>query len=113
VAGGSPILFSIDGGETRPCPGTEAGDLPIRWSADGRRLFFFRYPTELTAEIHELEVATGRRKRLWRLQHQDPAGATPPGVGGGPGVRITPDGKSYAYSYLRNLSDLYLVDGLK
>jgi hypothetical protein len=28
-------------------------------------------------------------------------------------VRLTPDGKSYAYSYVRILSDLYLVDGLK
>lgn len=28
-------------------------------------------------------------------------------------VRITPDGKSYAYSFDRELSDLFLVDGVR
>jgi hypothetical protein len=27
--------------------------------------------------------------------------------------KITPDGRSYAYSYIRTLSDLYLVEGLR
>jgi eukaryotic-like serine/threonine-protein kinase len=107
------ILFSIDAGEARPCPGTESGDIPIRWSADGRALFLVRYSSGLTAETHELELATGRRKQLWKLAAQDAAGAFPPGIGPGPGMPLTPAGKSYAYSYARILSDLYLVDGLK
>ncbi len=28
-------------------------------------------------------------------------------------IALTPDGKSYAYAYYRNLSDLYVVEGLK
>jgi Tol biopolymer transport system component len=107
------ILFSIDAGEARPCPGTLSGDIPIRWSADGRALFFVRHSSGLTAEIHELELATRRRKQLWKLAVQDAAGAYHPGLGPGPGIPLTPDGKSYAYSYVRSLSDLYLVDGLK
>jgi hypothetical protein len=67
----------------------------------------------LAAEIHELELATGRRKQLWKLAAQDPAGAFRPGIGPGIGMPLTPDGKSYAYSYARILSDLYLVNGLK
>jgi eukaryotic-like serine/threonine-protein kinase len=100
------ILFSIDGGEARPCPGAESGDVPIRWSGDGASLFLTR-GIGRAAEVHQLELSTGRRKRLWRLASHDPAGALPPDV------RLTPDGKSYAYSYVRILSDLYLVDGLK
>jgi hypothetical protein len=104
---GKPVLFSIDGGEARPCPGLESGDLPIRWSADGRALFFQR-SRGLTAEVHRLDLATGGRKLLWELAAQDPAGALVH-----PRVRLTPDGKWYAYSFLRDLSDLYLVDGLR
>ena len=29
------------------------------------------------------------------------------------GVYFSADGRSYAYSYARNLSNLYLVDGVK
>jgi len=28
-------------------------------------------------------------------------------------IRIAPDGRSYAFSYGRQLSDLYVVEGLK
>jgi hypothetical protein len=28
-------------------------------------------------------------------------------------VRMTADGKTYAYSYVRELSDLFLVEGVK
>jgi hypothetical protein len=28
-------------------------------------------------------------------------------------TRVTPDGKSYAYSYQRSLADLYVVEGLE
>ena len=59
-------------------------------------------------EVHRLELATGRQALLRRLVTQDPAGASVPGR-----VRLTPDANSYAYSFYRNLSDLYLVDGLR
>ncbi len=35
------------------------------------------------------------------------------GVGGVRRVVMTPDGLSYAYSYSSNLSDLYVVKGLR
>jgi eukaryotic-like serine/threonine-protein kinase len=41
---------------------------------------------------------------------------TPPDVAGVRAVQpllITPDGKSYVYTFRRVLSDLYLADGLK
>jgi Tol biopolymer transport system component len=104
---GKPVLFSLGGGDVRPCPGLETGDVPIRWSADGRVLFFARYRGFTTA-VHRLEVATGRLALLRELAAPDPAGAHGP-----PRVRLTPDGRSYAYSRWQNLSDLYLVDGLK
>jgi hypothetical protein len=38
----------------------------------------------------------------------DPAGIATLG-----GLAATPDGKAYAYSYVRSLADLYVVEGLK
>jgi hypothetical protein len=103
----TPVLFSTDGGASRPCPGLESSDRPVRWSADGRSLLFLRRKA-FAVEVHQLELATGRRRLLRTLAIQDPAGAVGPGR-----VRLTPDGASYAYSFMRNLSDLYLVEGLK
>lgn len=85
----------------------ETGDVPIAWSVDGRALFFTRVRTP-TVEIHRVELSTGRQKLVRSLVIQDPAGVRTPGW-----ISITPDGKYYAYSFERVLSDLYLVDGLK
>jgi len=107
-----PVCFTIGSDDVRPCPSLAAGDQPIAWSADGHALFFTHYHG-LTVDVQRLDLSTGRRTLLWTLANPDPAGASPPGTGPNAGVRVTPDGKYYAYSFIRTLSDLYLVDGLK
>jgi eukaryotic-like serine/threonine-protein kinase len=62
----------------------------------------------MTADVYRLEVATGKRELVKKIEIGDPAGAF-----GITGVRITPDGKSFAYNTLRQLSELYLLHGLK
>ncbi len=102
-------LYPVDGGEPRPVPGAAEGDLPLQWSADGR-LLYVRQRVELysAARVFRLDLKTGKRV-LWKeLFPEDPAG-----VVGTDAVRLTPDGKSYAYNYYRVLSDLYLVEGLR
>ncbi len=99
-------LCPLEGGEPTPLPALTRGDLPTRWSADGRSLYVFRRG-ELPAKVYRLDVATGR-KELWReLMPADPAGVS--NIVPLP----TPDGGSYVYSYGRTLSDLFLVEGLK
>jgi WD40-like Beta Propeller Repeat len=100
------VLLAVESGQLRQCPGGERGDQPVRWSADGRSLFVLRYKG-FAAQVYRLELTTGRRTLLRELAPPDPAGA------GFPDVRVTPDGKSYACSFIRNLNDLYLVDRLK
>ena len=64
------------------------------------------------SRIYKLDLATGR-KELWReIAIPDPAGIMIVGPEF-PTLLLTPDGSSYVYSYLRVLSDLYLVNGLK
>jgi serine/threonine protein kinase/Tol biopolymer transport system component len=100
-------LYPIAGSEPAAIPGLTADDTPTAWSSDGRFLYVYRR-RELPARVYRLEVATGR-KELWKeLMPFDAAGVTaisPP--------LVTPDGKTYAYGYIRTLSDLYLVEGLK
>ena len=55
-----------------------------------------------------MEVATGRRERWKELRPADSAGVVSVG-----GIHVTPDGRYYVYTYPRDLSDLYLVEGLK
>jgi serine/threonine protein kinase/Tol biopolymer transport system component len=100
-------LYPAAGGEPSAIPGLTPEDTPSGWSADSRFLYVFRR-RELPAKVYRLEVATGR-KELWReLMPSDPAGVafiSPP--------RIAADGQSYSYAYVRTLSDLYLVEGIK
>jgi dipeptidyl aminopeptidase/acylaminoacyl peptidase len=102
------FLYPTKGGEgPKRIPGLEPRDIPIRWSADGRSLYVFRYG-ELPAQIDRLAVETGVRKPWKKLAPSDPSG-----MAGVRWIEMTPDGESYVYSYSRFLSDLYLVEGLK
>jgi eukaryotic-like serine/threonine-protein kinase len=104
---GSYYVFPVDRGEPRRLPGLNPGDRVDGWSDDGRSIFVHNF-TGLPATISRVDLATGNRT-IWRqMTPTDPAG-----VDGIQGVAITPDAKSFVYSYRRRLSDLYLVEGLK
>ena len=100
-------LYPVDGSAPRSVPGLLPGELPTRWSADGRSLYVLRH-TGLPARVFRVELATGRREPWKELGPADRAGVI--GIGH---ALITPDGTSYAYNFRRALSDLYLVEGLK
>jgi DNA-binding winged helix-turn-helix (wHTH) protein/Tol biopolymer transport system component len=85
----------------------EKGEMPIGWTPDGKFLYLFRNAS-VPATITRFEVATGRRS-LWKRVPLPPART---------GLKceevvITPDGRSFAYTYSNQSSDLYLVLGLK
>jgi hypothetical protein len=101
------FLYSTGGASSpRPIPGLSRGDVPIRFTADGSSLFVTRLE-EVPARVFRVNLSTGRRD-LWKeLAPADRAGVS------AVRVRMTADGKSYAYSYARHLDDLFLVEGLK
>jgi Tol biopolymer transport system component len=100
-------LYPVDGGEPRPALGFEREDDAVRWSSDGHSVYV-RRAIDMGARVFLLDLATGQR-RLWKeLTLAEPAGTR--GMGG---IQLTPDGKSYVYSYARDLTELYLVEGLK
>ncbi|MGB7584187.1 MAG: hypothetical protein WBM11_05010, partial [Terriglobales bacterium] len=100
-------LYSIAGGEPVPVHGAEPDEAPTGWSGDGHSLYVFRFG-EIPAKVYELEWSTGKRK-LWK--ELVPADAA--GIDTIRGVTISRDSKAYIYGYIRTLSDLYLVEGLK
>jgi len=87
--------------------GFEPGTMPVGWSADGRRLFIQR-ETPAPQEVRTLELATSRIEGWKKLTLEDLAGI----VRIGP-VRVAADGRAWAYTYIRVLSNLYVVDGLR
>ena len=105
-ADGPPSLFPIAGGEAREIPGVEPDDKFLAWSADGRAIFVSH--VAVPRGVYRIDLSTGKRS-LWRVL----APADPVGVINTYGIQISADEQSYCYSYARNISDLYLVEGLR
>jgi Tol biopolymer transport system component len=107
VVGGKLSLLPIAGGDPKPIADLEPGQSIIGWSGDGRFLFLRKPNGPASLVIHRLDVVTGH-KELWKELK------TPDAVGVQIGqVVMTPNGNSYAYSFQRDISTLYLVQGLK
>jgi len=100
-------LYPLGGGEPEAIPGLTPDDRPIRWTPVGRDLYVFRRG-DLPSQVFLLDLATGRKEPVKELMPPDSAGVVEI-----VSVHLTPDAASYAYSYHRILSDLFLVEGVK
>ncbi len=101
------FLVSLDGGEPQRVPGSLPNDSPIRWTKSGNALFVGQRG-ETFCSVSKLDLHTGA-KTPWKTVH--PADAA--GVTGVSCPRITADEEHYVFGYVRNLSDLFLVEHLK
>ena len=72
------------------------------------KTFYLYAYNKVPSSVYRLNLATGQKTLLKELVPPDPAGIDHVAP-----VLIALDGKSYIYGYNRNLSDLYLVEGLK
>jgi serine/threonine protein kinase/Tol biopolymer transport system component len=97
-------LYPVDQGEPRLIPGVVSGEVPINWSSSPQRLFVANL-TQIPTKVYRLNIASGQRELWLSLSPQDRTGLHSISY-----LRMTSDGKSYAYSYERFLSDLYLMD---
>lgn len=99
--------YPLGGGAPTEAHGFEKGDGLLQWTADGKAVFVAN-GRQVPTNIYRVDLTTGQRT-LWKE-------ITPPDVAGIVSiinVLITPDGKSYAYTFRRALSDLYLATGLQ
>lgn len=96
----------MEGGDPQRLPGPPEPGSVHAWTPDGRAL----YASErhgLTVKVFRRELASGRREPWMEITPADPTGIS----------TLYPlfaaDGKSYVYTYVRFLSNLYLIEGLE
>jgi Tol biopolymer transport system component/tRNA A-37 threonylcarbamoyl transferase component Bud32 len=66
AAGGISVV-PIEGGAPRRVPGVGVNDLPVQWSADGRRLLIFD-PGEIPVRIFTLDLESGERRLVRKIE---------------------------------------------
>ena len=107
-------LYPIEGGEPHPIPNMESNQNTVfdqrtvlGWNDKGDSLYVST-PSEYPKKVYLLNPFNGH-KELWKeITLSDPAGIQLPFA-----PVIAPNGKTYAYSYERNLSELFMIEGLK
>jgi eukaryotic-like serine/threonine-protein kinase len=87
--------------------GSQDNDFLIQVTADGSAIFVTNYSGTSTS-VYRIDLANGNRQLVRKLEMHDPTGGF-----GITRVLMTPDGQSFAYNTLRQLSELYLLQGLK
>jgi Tol biopolymer transport system component/tRNA A-37 threonylcarbamoyl transferase component Bud32 len=102
-------LYPIAGGDPRPITGLDPLDGIVRWTTDGRGLYLRRTLDSRAVEVARFDLATGKRTPVRQIAPLPEAA----GLGGLGQLLITPDAASYVYGYGIQMSDLYLVKGLR
>ncbi len=97
IAGGEPQKLNFD---------VPSDETVLSFFDNGKSLLV--RTRALPLKITRVELATGKREPFKEIVPADPAGAQSI-----PYIKFSADGKSYAYSMGRQLSDLYVVDGLR
>ena len=104
---GSATIYDAEGGSPHSPKGFGSDDHFIRWASEKDVIYVSTVGPNHLHKIYRLNVNTGKRI-LWKeIPVADPAGFS------FYSLLLTPDGKSYFYTYSRELSTLFLVDGLK
>ena len=103
---GHVVLVSVEGGASRPMPGSRTEEEVLNFDSTGTGLFVAK--REFPMRIERLDVATGKRS-FWK----EIAPLDPTGLDHVRGVQLTPDGACYCYTFMRSLSRLYSVEGLR
>jgi hypothetical protein len=104
---GALKLVPVGGGPAVSVRGTREGDILSGWTADARGLLLFNRDG-LPCRLVRLDLATGRRDVLREFMPADPSG-----ISGIQEIQVSPDDRNYSYNYVRRLSNLYLVEGLR
>jgi len=104
---GKAKLYPVAGGEPQDLAGLMPEDVWMTWTKGGREAYVF-HDEKTSATVYRLDVTSGKRQLVAKVAPVDPAGVTSIS-----NVLYTPDGKAYAYSDTQELSELFIVAGVK
>lgn len=98
------LLYPLQGGEPKPLPANlDSEDNVLRFEPDGKSLLVAE--RGIPVKILRVFLGTNRREEVRQISPSDRVQSIP--------YVVFSDEKSYAYSYYRVLSDLWVVDGLR
>jgi eukaryotic-like serine/threonine-protein kinase len=103
---GGPRLYPADGGASQPIPGLQPRE-DFGWTSDPHFLYIFEQENS-AIRVFRLNILTGQRT-FWK-EVPVPEG---PGKCEMSHILFSADGRAYAFGYVRILSDLYMVGGLR
>jgi len=107
VVGRKLSLFQLRRGSVKAIANLNPGESVIRWDTDGSALFLRKTDGPAALSIERLDIGTGRREQVKELRTPDAVGVQ---IGQ---LVMTPDGGAYSYSFQRDISTLYLAQGIK
>ena len=99
--------YAVDEGPPVPLTFLNADDRPVQWSRDGAVLYVWRTNAWPPA-VDRVTTATGERQAWKTMQPSDLVG-----IDSVIRILVTPDGLSYCHDYVRFLSRLFIVEGLR
>ena len=105
-ASGTVKIYTINGASSISFSGMQQNETPIQWNHTSDAIFAYDAQA-LPAKVYEIGILDGHRTLFKEIMPPDPSGVTRVGS-----IRISPDEKSYAYTYIRQAGTLYLLDGI-
>jgi eukaryotic-like serine/threonine-protein kinase len=106
LVGGVARFYPTDGAPSRAIPGLSWDDM-FAWSSDPHILYVYQLKQQ-PLRVYRLNVVSGERQFFRELHASDLTGSSH-----ATHILFSADGRAYVYSYIRMLSELYLVKGLK
>jgi len=104
---GPHFMYALDGSAPIPVSYLNPGDRPVQWSQNGSVLYVWR-GASWPPVVDQVNTRTGKRDVWKTIQPADPVG-----IDSIVRILVTPDGQSYCHDYVRILSELFIVEGLK
>jgi Tol biopolymer transport system component len=102
-------VYPLDGSAPRELAGLQAGET-FSYTADPQFVYAYQEhkPTLAPLKIYRVNIVTGQRQMFREVVPSDETGLC-----GMMRVIFSANGRAYVYGYIRQLSELYLVNGVK
>jgi Tol biopolymer transport system component len=102
------LFYPVEGGEPREEKNLLPADALFQAAHLRGRYVYASLRQEVPLKVYRWDLQTGQKEFWKELAPDERAGVYNIGI-----LSVTPDGNWYSYSYVRDLSDLYMVEGLK